>query len=207
MHRQRKPAGRTEAEAQARSHSRSAPVETGFDREPAVVRPVRGKACWEGLSETGLIVLEDEGDLLARHGLIEAADFGDDESTDDHDDAEGDDRAGVEPGPEHPCAVLVDLEAFDVDVGQDCADGGQDCKETDVDLRFEFAAKAMTRNHEGADVGDEEEQDDDIAVDTMENEGMVTDPGDKLGVTLSTSNIRVVGEHGPPGRPTRSLVE
>lgn len=167
MHRQRKPAGRTEAEAQARTHRGSVPVETGFDRDPAVVRPVGGKTCWEGLSKTGLIVLEDEGDLLARHGLIETADFGDDESTDDHNDAEGDDRAGVEPGPEHPSAVLVDLKAFDVDVGQDHADGGQDGEETDVDLRFDFATKAMTRDHEGADVGDEEEQDDDIAVDAM----------------------------------------
>ena len=205
MHRQRKPAGRTETKAQACSHSRSAPVETGFDCDPAVIRPVGGKTCWEGLPETSLIVLEDEGDLFARHGLIEAADFGDDESTDDHDDAERDDRAGVEPGPEHPSAVLVDLKAFDVDVGQDYADGGQDCEETDVDLRFEFAAKAMTRNHEGADVGDEEEQDDDIAVDAMKHEGMVTDPGDELGVTWSASSIRVAREHGPPGRPTRSL--
>ena len=71
-----------------------------------------------------MVVVEYIGDLIAVGRLVEAANCRYDESADDHDDTDSNNGAGIEPGSEHPSAVLVDLEAFDVDVGEYGTSGG-----------------------------------------------------------------------------------
>lgn len=54
----------------------------------------------------------------------------------------------------------------------------------------------MTGNHESTDIGDEKEQKDDVAVDTVEDERVMTDPGDELGIAFirHQSQVGVVHE-------------
>lgn len=44
------------------------------------------------------------------------------------------DEAYIEPRPEHPSSVLVDLQSLDVDVCQGQRDGSQDSDEADEHL-------------------------------------------------------------------------
>jgi hypothetical protein len=105
---------------------------------------------------------------------IEGADGGENLRGDDHYYAEGDDggelswsssvrmwlRAAeerwpyVEPSPEHPGSVLVDLEHLDVVDREPKADCGQYEQSSDPGLSRECSAKGFAGDHDGSDVGD-----------------------------------------------------
>ena len=122
----------------------------------------------------------DGGDLVARHGGVEVIEHRNDERGEDEDQSECDDGAEVEHGSEHPGAVLVDLEAFDVVVCEADAGGCENHKHSDSCLGVECAAEGSSGDHEGSDVADEDEEDDGVAVDAVEDEEFVADDGDEL---------------------------
>lgn len=90
---------------------------------------------------------------------------------DDHDEPQGDNRAEVEHGAQHPGAMLVYLEAFDIVVGEGEAEGCDEDEEAGGGLGFDGAAEGAAHDEEGADVGEEDEEDDEVAVDAVEEEG------------------------------------
>lgn len=98
----------------------------------------------------------DEGDFVAGHGAVVGVDAGDDGVGDVHDDAEGDDGAHVDHRSQHPRAVLVDLQAFDVVVGHADAGGGERGEGDGADLGFQGTAKGVAADHEGAGVGEKD---------------------------------------------------
>lgn len=90
----------------------------------------------------------DEQDLGTRHdgvGLGLAAPGSGDDGHEDHDDAERDDGGKVKPGPQHPGAVLFDLDALDVVDGQAEGEGADDGEDADehADLVMELAGRQM----------------------------------------------------------------
>lgn len=101
----------------------------------------------------GVVVVHEE-DFIAGARRIVGSGLGDDEGGDDHDQAKGDDSAEVEHGAQHPGAVLVDLEALDVVVGEAEAGGAENDEDADSGLGVEGAAEGASADHQGADVGD-----------------------------------------------------
>lgn len=88
--------------------------------------------------------------------------------------------AHVKPRPQHPGAMLVDLQALDVVVGQGEAGRRADGEGADEGLRRDRAAEGFARDHQGAGVGDEREQDGEVAGDAVEEHGFVPDFGREL---------------------------
>lgn len=88
--------------------------------------------------------------------------------------------ANVKPRPQHPGAVLVDLQALDVVVGESEADGRADGEGADKGLRRDGAAEGFAGYHQGAGVGDEREENCEVAGDAVEEQGFVADFGREL---------------------------
>lgn len=122
----------------------------------------------------------DEGDLVARHGGIVGIEHCDDWGGDDQDQTERDDGAQVEHRSQHPSAMLVDLEALDVVVCKAHAGSCNDHEQADCRLGFECPAGGSSADHEGTSVANQDEEDDNIAVDAVEDEQFVSDDGDEL---------------------------
>lgn len=121
-----------------------------------------------------------ENDLVARPGGIVGIEHCDDERRDDHDQTERDDSAKIEHRSQHPSPMLVDLEALDVIVCEAHADSGDDYEHADSRLSIECPTEGSTADHEGTSVGNEDEEDDNVAVDAMEDEQLVSDDGNEL---------------------------
>ena len=180
MQHQGKPPSSAERETQTIANLDGIAVgESGVDGDEAATGAVDVHALGEVALELGPVVIL-EGDLVAVHGAVDVLGPAEDEGADDHDDAERDDGGGVEPGADHPGAVLVDLQALDVVVGHAGAEGGEDGEHAREDLGFEAAAEGVAGDHQGADVGEEKEGDDEVAVDAVEYQGFVADDGDEL---------------------------
>lgn len=121
-----------------------------------------------------------EGDLVARHGGVVGVEHGGDVRGDDQDYPERDDGAEVEHGSQHPSAMLVDLEAFDVVVRKAYAGSCNDHEQADCRLGIECPTEGSSADHDGTGVANEDEEDDHVAVDAVENEQFVSNDGDEL---------------------------
>ncbi|KAL9040454.1 MAG: hypothetical protein Q9180_001901, partial [Flavoplaca navasiana] len=100
----------------------------------------------------------DAEELPASHGGIVEASAAGDECGEDHDYPHRDDGPEVEHGSQHPGAMLVDLNSLDVVRATESSSGAHKC----------------------TDVGDEDENADNVAVDSVEEKEFVTDDGYKL---------------------------
>lgn len=76
--------------------------------------------------------------------------------------------------------MLVDLKALDVVVGQGDADGGHDDEDAHSGLCGQSTAKGSPGDHECADVADDDEGDDEIAVDAVGHQVFMADDGYEL---------------------------
>lgn len=76
--------------------------------------------------------------------------------------------------------MLVDLQTLDVVVSHADADCDDDGQKPDTGLRLDGTTESAAGDHERAGVGGEDEEDDDVAVDAMEDEEFVADGGDEL---------------------------
>lgn len=119
-------------------------------------------------------------DLVARAGGVVGLDHCDNECRKDHDQTERDDGAEVEHRSQHPSAMLVDLEALDVVVCETDAGSCNDYEHANSRLSFECPTKGSSTDHEGTDIGNGDEEDDNVAVDAVQDEQFVSDDGDKL---------------------------
>lgn len=181
MQEQRHPQGHSEVYAQARSNLfRLTVAESRLDDDESIV----GRA---GLGALGVQRLEFLGFGIvngthgaAFHGGVVFAGLTDDEGSDDHNQPQGHDGGEVEHGPQHPGAVLFDLETLDVVVGQCNADGAHDGEDTDAGLSGEGATESTSHDHNGADVAKNDEDDDGVTIDAVEHEDFVADDGKEL---------------------------
>lgn len=121
-----------------------------------------------------------EGDLVARHGGVVGIEHCDDACGDHHDQTECDDGAKVEHGSQHPSAMLVDLEALDVVIREEYTDSCNDHKQADCRLSVDCPTEGSSADHDGTGVGNEDEEDDDVAVDAVDDEQSASDDGDEL---------------------------
>lgn len=126
---------------------------------------------------------------MAWHGTVIPTELAHRNSTEDHDQAESDDGASVEPSAQHPGAVFVDLKPFDVVVGEVGARGGHDGEEAGESLGFDLASEGVTCDHEGADVGDDEEDEADVAIDAVEIDIFGADGWDELIGTVQNGRL------------------
>lgn len=76
--------------------------------------------------------------------------------------------------------MLVDLKALDVVVCQGDANGGDDDEYSDSRLCGQGTAKGSPRDHECANVADDNEDDKEIAVNAVGHQEFVTDDGYEL---------------------------
>ena len=180
MQEDRQPHGHSEAYVQARTSPLRSSRPKGRVHDDETVAGSIGTAA------LGIERLEwvagaiDEGNLVARDDGVVGIEPRDDECGDDHDQSERDDGAKVEEGSQHPSAMLVDLEALDVVVCEAQADRGDDHEQSDCRLSFDSSTEGPSADHEGTSIGDEDEEDDNVAVYTVEDEQFVPDDGDKL---------------------------
>lgn len=180
MHKYRQPHCHAKVHAQARTHllRLSGPKVRVYDDE-IVDRSV-------GAAALGVEFLHwvagavDEGDLVTRHGGVVGAEHGDNERGDDHDQTERDDGAEGEHCSQHPSAMLVDLEALDVVVCEADAGTCNDHEQADSRLSFDCPTEGSSADHEGTGVANEDEEDDNVAVDAVEDEQFVADDRHKL---------------------------
>ena len=71
--------------------------------------------------------------------------------------------------------MLLDLQAFDVDICQNHAHGDHDREHAREHLRFDSSAKGVPGNHQGADKAGQKQKDDDVAVDAVKESKFVAD--------------------------------
>lgn len=76
--------------------------------------------------------------------------------------------------------MLVDLQAFDIVPCECHARRADDDQHAHGGLCLDPAAKRAAADHQGARVGDQDEQDDGVAVHAMEEEKLVTNERDEL---------------------------
>lgn len=181
MQEQRHPQGHTEVHAQARSNLfRLTIAESRLDHDESIVgRPGLGALRVQRLNFLGFgIVNGTHG--AAFHGGVVIAGLTDDEGSDDHDQPQGHDGGEVKHGPQHPGAVLFDLETLDVVVGQCNADGAHDGENTDAGLSGEGPTESTSNDHDGANVANDDKDDDGVTVDAVEHEDFVADDRKEL---------------------------
>ena len=68
----------------------------------------------------------------------------------------------------HPGSVLVDLQAPDVIVGESCGDGGSGGEDADGDLGVWIATDCVMGYYVDADVADQEQDEDEVAINAVE---------------------------------------
>ena len=121
-----------------------------------------------------------ERDFIARFNDIVGANPGSDQGRDDHNETERDDCSQGEHGSKHPFPMLVNLQALDVVPCKCHAHRADNDKHAHGGLCFNTPSKRATADHQGARVGNQDEQDDRVAIHTMEEEKLMTDKGDEL---------------------------
>ena len=94
--------------------------------------------------------------------------------------AESDDAGRLSPSSHHPGAMLLNLQALDVDVSKRSAKDDYDAEDTRECLRCEVAPKRDSRVDDTSDREDEHEEHDKIAVDPVENESFVANDRNEL---------------------------
>ena len=86
----------------------------------------------------------------------------------------------VEPRPQHPGPVLLELEALDVDVGQAQGPDEHDCHNAGCDLHIECSAEGIFCDDERARCPDETQKQNKVAVEAVEQDDLVADGGHEL---------------------------
>lgn len=81
---------------------------------------------------------------------------------------------------QHPSSVQRDVQAFNVDIRQNHARRSSEGQRADERLRLERAAEGVAGDHEAGDIGQSDEGDDHVAIDSMEDEGSVAHDGREL---------------------------
>ena len=71
--------------------------------------------------------------------------------------------------------MLVDLQHLDVVNGKSEADGSQDEQCADPRLCCHCSAEGFAGDHDSSDIGDQRQQDDDVAVDAMHESPLLSD--------------------------------
>ena len=97
-----------------------------------------------------------------------------------HDQSQTDDTTRVHPRAQHPRTMLVDLQALDVDVGEDHRGGGGSDEDTRANPCSGPAACGGGNQDTGGHFGDEEERDDKVAIEAVEEEELVAYDGGEL---------------------------
>ena len=119
-------------------------------------------------------------DLLARHADPVTTDQANYLGADDHDDSKSDNRAGVEPCAEHPGAMLVDLEAFDVDVSHNGGADSDDREQANQALRRHGAPKRISSNHQRPSNAATQQEKSNVAADSVEEQSLMANRGDEM---------------------------
>lgn len=101
-------------------------------------------------------------------------------AAEDHDEPEGDDTPEQRPGPQHPCAMLVDLQTLDVDVCQHQTYRRQQHQRANEASSAVVPAKSVCRDHESAGLASGDEEEDDVPRDTVVDDSFIPDDGDEL---------------------------
>ena len=99
---------------------------------------------------------------------------------DEHNQPHSDDGAAVKHDPQHPRPVLIDLQSFDVVDCHTQASDDENGKETDAGLGNGCTTERASSNHERADCAENDESCDNVAVDAMEKDELVSDDRNKL---------------------------
>jgi hypothetical protein len=71
--------------------------------------------------------------------------------------------------------VLVNLQHLDVVNGESEADGGQDEQSADPGLCRHYSTEGFASDHDSAGIGDQCQQDDDVAIDAVHESPFLTD--------------------------------
>jgi hypothetical protein len=91
-----------------------------------------------------------------------------------------DSQAYIEPPSKHLGPVLLNLQPLDVDVRQHHAHRKGDAADADAELDLDAASKSMSRRHESTHGADEGQDQDDVTVQSMKQEGLVPNGRDEL---------------------------
>ena len=202
MNSDREPRRSTEADVEASGSLVHTPSSIGAESidEDMVVRITPRAGRMEGFHD-GLVPVQHEGDLGAGVGdevLVRGEGYQDFVGG-YADDAHGYDEAALlgisiqgemggmgyggthaNPSANHPRAVLLDLQSFDIIISDaDTAKEDDECH-AEGDLNAHAAAKAMLCYHEDAGHAGERADDDQVAVDAVEEDDFVADDGDEL---------------------------
>lgn len=86
----------------------------------------------------------------------------------------------VEPSPEHPSPVLLDLESLDIDVGHNQRSQEKDGAESNRSLGRNLAAKRVACNHQNACGRNQDQDHNHVAINSMEQYRLVSNEGDEL---------------------------
>ena len=121
-----------------------------------------------------------EGELLTRHGGVVGIELCDDERRNDHDQTERDDGAKVEHRSQHPSPMLVNLEALNIIVREADAGCCKDHERADSRLSLKCPTEGSTADQEGTDVANQDEEDNNVAVNAVEDKQFMSDDGDEL---------------------------
>lgn len=119
-------------------------------------------------------------DGVTLHRDVEDAHVANDPHRGDLDESLGDNDECVDPGTQHPGAVLVNLEALDVDVRKRKAHGRDTGDDGDEEAHLEAASHRCIRNDDGTRVASEEEDHEGVAGQSMVEHELVTDDGEEL---------------------------
>lgn len=76
--------------------------------------------------------------------------------------------------------MLIDLEFLNVIVGHTKADRGRDHQDADSSLRGEFSAERTADNHQSTRMTNQDQDYDHMAIDPVEEHGLVSDGRDEL---------------------------
>ena len=151
--------------------------------DKSVVRRVGGRITHgvEIISD-GLVRVVHPDDLVARASLVLLlrGPGGKDLSANEHDETEGDNGAEVEPGANHPGAVLVDLQALDVDIGHEHAVNYKHGRQADICLNRKVAPEGMVGDYQSAHEAAKAEENDEVSGNAVPDHDFVTNDRDEL---------------------------
>lgn len=122
--------------------------------------------------------------------------------------AQGDDACRIHPGAYHPRAMLVDLQAFDVDVGQYDGYCGGRCEYAKSGLGGRGASSRLWYDYICSSVANQKQQDNQIPVEAVEYHERVTDDGNELKARQETRwQYRCEVEEHSDTHPTRPVID
>lgn len=91
------------------------------------------------------------------------------------------------PDTKHPCSVLVDLKSLDIVDGHDKTESDHGTDNANPNLNRSLAAYRDIHDHVGARVANQHENDGGISVETVEENGFVSNNGDELKACKKTA--------------------